>query len=148
MRLSTTLSTLLTTLTLTLTPSHARDIPSGAELCVGQGAGSCQFAAYQLQESSCEDLQYNAAYIYDHACNVIGHVENFADGDAIDSQLPYTVDVESITGGPSCSIKYRIAYSDGVYGYGEPAGGVWGSCTESGYPKCNWYRVAFACPGF
>ncbi|KAI9034800.1 uncharacterized protein KD926_005465 [Aspergillus affinis] len=123
-------------------------VPSGASLCVGQGKGSCQFGAYQLQPTdTCEDLQKNAAFIYDHACNQIGHVENFAEGDSIDSQLPYTVDVLRITGGPSCNIKYKIAYSAGDYGYGEPAGGVWGSCSEPGY-ACNYYRVAFPCPGF
>ncbi|PWY87759.1 hypothetical protein BO70DRAFT_369715 [Aspergillus heteromorphus CBS 117.55] len=137
----------LVSLAMTLGLASA-SIPSGAALCVGQGSGSCQFAAYQLQPTdTCEDLQYNAAYIYDHACNIIGHVENFVDGQAIDSQLPYTVDILKTTGGPSCSIKYKIAYSDGTYGYGDPAGGVWGKCTESGY-ACNWYRVAFPCPGF
>ncbi|GAQ44607.1 hypothetical protein AtubIFM56815_004719 [Aspergillus tubingensis] len=135
-------------LSLVPTLTLADSVPSGAKLCVGQGAGSCQFAAYQLQPTdTCEDLQKNAAYIYDHECNLIGHTENFAEGDAIDSQLPYTVDIKNIVGGPSCAIKYEIAYSDGLYGYGMPSGGVWGSCSESGH-QCNWYRVAFDCPGF
>ena len=128
--------------------AHAQTVPSGAELCLGQGEGSCQFGAYQLQPTdTCEDLQLNTAFIYDHACNLLGSAVNFTTGSAIDSALPYTVDILNIVGGPSCDIKYEIAYSDGTYGYGDPSGGVWESCSVDGH-QCNWYRVAFDCPGF
>ncbi|PYH96774.1 hypothetical protein BO71DRAFT_396715 [Aspergillus ellipticus CBS 707.79] len=139
----------LLTLSMALGLASAVTVPSGAKLCVSQGEGSCQFAAYELQPTdTCEDLQKNAAFIYNHKCELIGYKENFVDKEAIDSQLPYTVDILRTYGGPfDCSVQYKIGYSDGTYGYGNPSGGVWGSCTESGY-QCNYYRVAFSCPGF
>ncbi|KAJ5257010.1 hypothetical protein N7478_013114 [Penicillium angulare] len=130
-------------------------IPDGASLCVGQGEGSCQFGVYSYLNSKeyCSATGKRQAIIFDHACNQIGHSDdNFALGASIDSQLPYTVDVIHVTGAQDsgCNEEYTITYSDGEYGYGEPSGGVWGQCTsnDSDYPECNYYRVAFACPGF
>ncbi|BCS02721.1 uncharacterized protein AKAW2_60985A [Aspergillus luchuensis] len=142
--------TLLLSLVPTLThASDSDDIPSGAKLCQPQGKGSCQFGVYQLYPGiDCYHQTMNSAYLFDHACNIIGHVENFTQGDAMTSQLPYTLDIENVFGYPSCYLKYEIAYSDGLYGYSMPSGGVWDDCEKGDDFLCTWYRVAFDCPGF
>lgn len=107
--------------------------------CVGQGVGSCQFVM-----ESWTDIAGNGGFpvtIYNHACEEIGYVESVDVDEAIDSQLPWTVDV--IERG----LIYAVfKYGAGTYGYGYSSY-VTGSCSE-GLVGCDWFRSAFPCPGF
>lgn len=85
-----------------------------AQVCVGQGAGSCQ-GVYL-----CDQTDNNCYfYIFNHACGIIGDAINPNVGDAIDSQLPYTVDIKkSYANTADDQVYCGWAYSNGEYGWG------------------------------
>lgn len=66
--------------------------PPLSDLCMSQGEGSCQFAM-AVELAALEPTQQCFACVFDHACNEIGHSADACAGTAIDSQLPYTIDV-------------------------------------------------------
>lgn len=115
--------------------------PPLSDLCMSQGEGSCQFAM-AIEQASMEPVLQCFAWVFDHACNEIGHSGSACAGALIDSQLPYTIDVLDTEPGKAAA----FAYSDGEYGYGYTSP-VWGDCSV-GLAACTWSRSAFPCPGF
>lgn len=115
--------------------------PPLSDLCIPQGEGSCQFAM-AVELAALEPTQQCFAWVFDHACNEIGHSADACAGTAIDSQLPYTIDVLNA----ELSLAPTFTYSDGEYGYGYTSP-VWGDCSV-GLTACTWSRSAFSCPGF
>ncbi|KAK9349985.1 hypothetical protein V1505DRAFT_420507 [Lipomyces doorenjongii] len=107
--------------------------------CIGQGAGSCQFTMI-MELSGVVDPSFAVA-LYDHECNVIGFTENVYVGTAIDSQLPYTVDVTTITEEPYGA---TFNYAGGSFGTGFTTWATW-TCSDG---VSQGFRAAFPCPGF
>ncbi|KAH8805050.1 hypothetical protein F5884DRAFT_798306 [Xylogone sp. PMI_703] len=65
--------------------------------CVPQGAGSCNFVLWASVDANGDGgVYWTGATIYDNACNSIGGVFYPTQGEAIDSQLPYTVVIERL----------------------------------------------------
>ncbi|KAK9317848.1 hypothetical protein V1522DRAFT_409058 [Lipomyces starkeyi] len=107
--------------------------------CIGQGAGSCQFTMI-IQLSGVVDPSFAAA-LYDHECNVIGYMSDVYVGTAIDSQLPYTVDITTIQQVPYGA---TFNYAGGSFGTGITTWTTW-TCSDG---ISQGFRAAFPCPGF
>lgn len=95
--------------------------------CVPHGPGSCNIVAYSYEPGlgACG----NQLNIYDRYCNLIGFSEAPPAGDAVDSQLTYTVVIESFDlSGFDLSFCYADScYSNPVCSYG---GGVNFECQQ------------------
>ncbi|KAK9243081.1 hypothetical protein V1506DRAFT_545562 [Lipomyces tetrasporus] len=113
--------------------------------CIGQGPGSCQFTLVGFQNPNPTGLWQYAAALYDHECNVIGYMPQVSVGTAIDSQLPYTVDITSIND-PIWGYGAQFNYAGGGYGQDLTGSFTW-DCTADNV-GCNGFRAAFPCPGF
>ena len=80
---------------------------------------------------------------------MIGNYDNAGSGSSIYSQLPYTVDVETLSGGLNGAVggvDATFKYAGGTYGSGH-GDYAEGDCS-SGFDECLFFRVAFPCPGF
>ncbi|KAH6607343.1 hypothetical protein Trco_003656 [Trichoderma cornu-damae] len=114
------------------------------QLCVGQGAGSCQFVMEGVI-GPLTDLVYYVK-LYDHACNLIGSADGIDVGTAVDSRLPYTVDITS-RGGVGTTTYATMNYAGHSYGKGITSY-VQGDCSSNALIGCGFMRSAFPCPGF
>lgn len=86
------------------------------------------------------DDAFFAVDIYSHTFDRIGEATEVDPSQAIDSQLPYTVDV--ITRGSAGSdTDATFKYAGGVYGRDKTSFAT-GDCS-SGLDACSWMRSAF-----
>ncbi|KIM97170.1 hypothetical protein OIDMADRAFT_32200 [Oidiodendron maius Zn] len=89
-----------------------------SQLCVGQGLGYCQ-GVYACWIETLGDGDDCAFTIYDSYCNNIGEKDGPNVGDAVDSQLPYTVDLVELRDSASTQlISAQFWYAGGEYGTG------------------------------
>jgi hypothetical protein len=114
-----------------------------AQQCIGQGPGYCQGVLQCTDELFGNDITCEFD-IYDSYCNLIGSEEAPNVGDAIDSQLPYTVDLTELF--PTIDkdvISAQWLYAGGAYGT-QISGYTQGSFT-SGLVGGAYVRSSFPC---
>lgn len=110
---------------------------------MGQGLGYCQGVFVCFSEIAGDDTLCNFL-IYDSYCNKIAENDNPNVGDAIDSELPYTVDLIYLDDSYiQDQVAARWLYAGGEYGKGA-SGYFYGSC-NSGLTACSYVRSSFPC---
>jgi hypothetical protein len=117
-----------------------------AQMCVGQGPGSCQFVMSSTVGIGGDGGFWT--YLYDHTCRKIGEGPETDPGDVITSELPYTVIVRQRGGiGTGSNGVYAVFdYAGRTYGHGYTSY-VTGDCSSQ-LTGCSYIRIAFDCPGF
>lgn len=117
---------------------------SNAQLCVTQGPGSCQ-GVYECWTEPLADEIECEFLIYDYNCKQIGNAVDPDVGDAIDSQLPFTVDVtwrqKSIA---LDNVGMNWLYTGGKYGRGVTNCAT-GKTTVASIEDAAYSRCAFPC---
>ena len=115
-----------------------------AQQCVGQGEGNFQGVLVCWIEVLCDSIDCEFD-VYDSYCNKIAAHPGPNVGDAIDSELPYTVDISQLDQNVNLDlISAHWWYAGGHYGKGI-TNSVSQSSKGNGFAPMYWVRAAFPC---
>lgn len=116
---------------------------TSAQACIGIAEGMCEAIYYCWVETYGDSIDCEFI-LYDSYCNVLAQDVGPNVGDALDSELPYTVDIAQLsTYTIPGDISAQWWYAGGLYGKGASPYST-GTFT-SGLSAGAWVRAGFNC---